>query len=690
MRNKLKALSDDELLNAVRRQAEKGTQFLDTTLSLERQEVTEYYLGKRPYPLREGGSKFVSQDVYLSVENMKAELVDTFGAGSQIVQFRPQGADDVAQAKHATAYCEVAVHQQNDGLLVFQDVVHDGLTARVGIAKAYWDKREEVTGVYELDNAPMEQAAMVLQQGNVRFTKEPKVTEDEATGQQLISGEFEQFEDVSQAVIEAIPPEEFIIGGRTRNLKKARYLAHRYRTSLGDLVDDGYDKDLVYSITGGDDDLELDEEALQRELETNGSYLTDDDAEDAAGRMVTVYESYIRIDALGTGSQQLWKVVHCGSTLLEKQRVNDHPFLAFVPQPIPHTFMGNNFAARTINHANTKTTLTRAIIEQAVDATNPRWQVARGGVSNPRELIDNRRGGIVNVRDVNSSVAPLPQNPINPFVLQTISMVDSDREDTTGISRLATGLDKKALSHQNSQGLIEQLTNNSKTRAKVIARMFALQFVSQLYLKVYQLALENESQERMIEIGGQFVPVNPRTWRARRDVAVDMTLGYGERDQRVAELAELHQVFEGSQKLSRMYGEQQAYALWRDTLEIKGIKNIGEYLADPSTLGEAEPDPKTMAEVAKLQKETEVMDRQQSLREAQVQDQIARENAEAEWRRITGQAEISLKVRDADRKDRETDNRIDIGLAELELAVDTHANVTPENQKLTAIASPNS
>jgi hypothetical protein len=689
MRNKPKALTDDQLLNAVRRQAEKGTLFQDSQMAQERQEVTAYYLGKRPAPLREGGSKFVSQDVYLSVENMKAEIVETFGAGSQIVQFRPQGPDDLAQAKHATAYCEVAVHQQNEGLLVFQDVVHDGLTARVGIAKVYWEKAEEVTGVYELTKAPVEQAAMTLQNPNVRLTGQPKVETDEV-GQRYITAEFEEFEDISKVSIEAVPPEEFIITGRVRNLAKARYLAHRYRVTLGDLVTDGYDQKLVYSIGGGDDDLELDEEALQRELETNGSYMSEDDAPDDAGRMVTVYESYIRIDALGTGTQQLWKVVHCGSTLLEKQRVNAHPFLAFVPQPIPHTFMGNNYAARVINHANTKTTLTRAIIEQAVDATNPRWQVARGGVANPRELIDNRRGGVVNVRDVNSSVAPLPQNPINPFVLQTIQMVDSDREDTTGISRLATGLDKKALSHQNSQGLVEQLTQNSKTRAKVIARMFALQFVAQLYIKVYQLALENESQERMLQIGGQFVPVDPKTWRARRDVAVDMTLGYGERDQRVSELAELHQVFEGSGKLGRMYGEQQAFNLWRDTLEIKGIKNIGDYLVDPETLGEAEPDPKMVAEVDKLKKETEVMERQQALRETQVQEQIARENAEAEWQRITGQATLELKSREADRKLAETNNRIDIGLAELELALDASVNASPENTKLTAIASPNS
>jgi hypothetical protein len=169
-----------------------------------------------------------------------------------------------------------------------------------------------------------------------------------------------------------------------------------------------------------------------------------------------------------------------------------------------------------------------------------------------------------------------------------------------------------------------------------------------------------------------------------------MTLGYGERDQAVAERADLHKALEGSPKMGRAYGEKQAYNLWRDTLEIKGIRNVSDYLVDPDTLGPAQPDPKMQAEVAKITKETEVMERQQALREAQVQDQIARENAEMEWKRITGQVELTLKKQDADRKDRETENRIDIGLAELELALDAQAEAGPENTKLTAIASPNS
>src|SRR3546814_9818006 len=70
--------------------------------------------------------------------------------------------------------------------------------------------------------------------------------------------------------------------------------------SLGDLVDDGYDPALVYSITGSDDDLAMDAEKLQREEDTTSGFLSDEDNIDEAGRMVTVYESYIRIDAEGT------------------------------------------------------------------------------------------------------------------------------------------------------------------------------------------------------------------------------------------------------------------------------------------------------------------------------------------------------------------------------------------------------
>ena len=50
---------------------------------------------------------------------------------------------------------------------------------------------------------------------------------------------------------------------------------------------------------------------------------------------------------------------------------------------------------------------------------NPRYMVTKGGLTNPRELIDNRVGGLVNVTSPDA-IAPMPQASLNPFVFQTL------------------------------------------------------------------------------------------------------------------------------------------------------------------------------------------------------------------------------------------------------------------------------
>jgi hypothetical protein len=674
-----KALSDEELVAACVARADRGSSFVDSHLSAERKEVTLYYQGKKPYPLREGGSKFVSQDVYEAVEAIKAQLTEAHSAGSNIVSFAPTGPDDVPLAKQATEYCEHVLFGLNDGFSVINGTVHDSAMNRLGVVKVYWEPRETVAS-YKLDAVPLEAAYALLQAPNVRLTSEltQSIGED---GRPRVSCEYETVDDESQTTIDVIPPEEYIVDARNPR----RYKAHRSRMALGDLVDAGYDPKTVYSIEGEEDDLALDEEKLARDEDTIVTGL-DNDSEDAAGRMVTVHESYILIDAEGTGRQQLWKVVHVGSTLLEKQKVADDPFVTYSMLPEPHSYYGGNFAARTIQHANTKTTLTRAIIEQAVEATNPRWQVARGGVANPRELIDNRRGGIVNVRDVNNSVAPLPQTPINPFVLQTIGMVDQSREDTTGISRLSQGLDKGALSHQNSAGLVEQLTSNSQVRSKVMARHFASQFLTKLYLKIYAIGIEND-RERVLEIAGSFVSVTPQQWRRRTRIAVKMTLGYDERDQEAQELLTFDKYMKETG--GRLYDEEKQYNVISRVLQVKGHKNVQDFLVDPKTLEPPQPDPRVAAELAKLQKETEMLDREMALKEANAEHKAQLANFEADLKQAFQASEIALKFRDADRKDDETANRIDTAQAELELAIHQATSAPPENTKASAIISPN-
>lgn len=684
MKLKPRKLSDAELVGACVARAEQGTSFVNLNLKKEREETTLYYQGKKPYPLRDGGSKFVSQDVYEAVEAQKAQITEAFSAGSNIVQFAPVNSGDVQLAKQATEYCEYVVFRQNDGDQIINGMVHDSAMHRVGVAKVYWDL-SEITTSHEYEAAAEEELQALLADPEITVTAKPRPEVDQETGRVVISGTFDRTEDTSQIRIEVIPPEEFLIAGRFTDLSRAPYCAHQYMATLGELVEAGYDPDVVYTIKGADIDLGMDEERQLRDGELL-DIAFDNDSEDEAGRLCTVTESYIRIDAEGTGRQQLWRVVHVGSTLLEKTKVADHPFVTYSMLPEPHSFFGGNYAHRTIQHANTKTTLVRAIIEQAVEATNPRWQVAKGGVPNPRELIDNRRGGIVNVRDVNTSVAPLPQTPMNPFVLQTIGLVDQAREDTTGISRLSQGLDKKALSHQNSAGLVDQLTTNSQVRSKVMARHFASQFLTKLYLKVYALGIEHD-KSRILEIAGTYQEVTPQQWRRRSDVRVDMTLGYDERTVQAEELMTYDRYM--SQNHPRLYDDAKAFKTIGRVLEIKGHKNVQDYLIDPATLAPPQPDPKAQAELAKVQQDAENAKREMDLKEATFQHKQRMETFEAQLKQAAQEAEFRLKDRDAVRKDAETENRIDVSQAELELATWQATNTPEENTKTSAIISPN-
>src|SRR3546814_2712108 len=125
-------------------------------------------------------------------------------------------------------------------------------------------------------------------------------------------------------------------------------------------------------------------------------------------------------------------------------------------------------------------------------------------------------------------------------------------------------------------------------------------------------------------------------------------------------------------------------------MEVKGWKNIQDYIVDPESLPPEEPNPLQKAELDEKLTNIDVAKRTINIREAQAAGEERRKDAELLLKRHDTIEGIKLKTAEQARKDRETDNRIDIGLAELDLAIDAAAEAGPEATKLTAIASPNS
>ncbi|API58459.1 hypothetical protein BSL82_03380 [Tardibacter chloracetimidivorans] len=682
MARKQKKLTDEELLSILRSAVSSGEKYNNTKLSKERERVQDYYEGKKPLPVHGGNSKYVSTDVYDSVESAKAILVETFSSGRDIVQFSPTGPEDIEAAKVCTDYTKYVIFNQNDADHVFGSVIHDGLIARAGVARVYWDEcveeiEEEFEG-YDEDKF------------NVLLSDpEVELLEAEIDDSGAISGTIIRKMDNSRVKIEPVPPEQFIVNPAIKRFTRTTDCSFIEEKTRSELLAEGYKSSQIDKIGPVEGELGLDSEKLARYDPVGGDNLSlRDESTQASSEKFLVRESYTWLDLDGSGRNRFWKVIWSGGVVLDKEQVDRHPFLTYAPVPIPHRFHGNNYADRVVPTQNAKTVLTRGVLDHTVVTNNPRYGVVKGALTNPRELIDNRIGGLVNVTRPDG-IFPLPQASLNPYVFQTLQMLDEDKEDSTGVSRLSQGLNKDAVSNQNSDAMVERLMSASMQRQKIMARQFANQFLKPLYLEVYQLVIENEKNERVFEVAGAYIPVTPSKWRKRIDVSVDLRLGYREDERQVEELLAFHNMLTSDEGSSRLYDEAKRFNLFKKVLGIKGYKNPIEFVNDPTKMKPPEPDPMAMAELEKVKAETQsiAVNAQVQQMKAQLEGQLEQTRLDMEQRFKT--IEFMLQTREADRKDAETQNRIETAIAELALAQETAADEGAE-KKTSAIISPNS
>ena len=667
---KKKAPSRDEIVTKIDSLVHDCTGWANSSLlSKERTKVLDYYNGTKPVRQNAGSSSYVSNDVYDGIEMMKAQLLETFAAGHDIVKFTPQNEDDVDGCRVATDYAAYVVFRQNPGYEIFNNVIHDGLSARVGVAQAYWEERfeeqeetfeglgeEEVTALAQFDEVSDLEAEQ-LEDGSWKGVLTKKV-------------------DVSQVRILSVAPEEFVITAKAKCLDSAALKGVRRSKTRAQLIEEGYDEKLLEEINWDTSSpLDMEPEHQSRHDITSTGREQAPMTEEA--QECLVYEVFVKLDLEKKGQIKLYRCVYAESkVLLEWEEVDDHPFVVFVPLPLPHSFFGNNFAARIIPTQNAKTVLTRGILDHTAITNNPRWQVVKGGLTNPREMMDNRLGGLVNVTRPDA-VMPLAQANLNPFVFQTIQLLDSDKEQTTGQSSLSQGLNKDAVSKQNSAAMIDSMVNLSQQRQKIIARNFANSFLVPLFLKVYDLVFKHEKKERIVELAGDWVPVDPTTWKARKDCTVSLHLGYGERDRRVQKLMGMYASIQADPELAKGFLPPNRYKLASDIAKLDGIQNVSDYLTAPEKIPPKEPTPieqammeaqirTTLAEAAKAEAEAKYTSSKSDV------DMI---RVEIEQMKAT--LEQFVKTRDTERKDLDVANRVDISQREIELA----EAVPPENQR---------
>ena len=657
-------LSDDELQGIVASEIDDAVDFIDNIVSPLRAKATEYYRGDPFGDEEDGRSQVVSMDVRDTVQAIMPSLMRVFTSGDKVVEYVPRGPEDVASAKQATEYVNYIFQKDNPGFLVLHSAFKDALVRKNGIIKFWWDEsfETETSDLTGLDDAAL---ASLSADPNITVDVQssyegelPPIAAEEAAMMQQLGMPMPQppmMHDVivtrrlprGRVKVEALPPEEFLIDRRAKSLEDAEFVAHRRVVTVSDLVAMGYDYDEVSALASDTDDMDTNVERYTRNpaLTTRNT-----DRSDPASRKVTYIEAYIRVDRNGDGIAELRRVcvAGVGKTLLSDQPWDVIPFASFCPDPEPHDFFGMSMADIVMDIQRIKSVVMRNSLDSLAMSIHPRVAVTEGQV-NIEDVMNTETGAIIRQRSP-GQVQPLTMPYVGKEAFPVLAYMDETKQNRTGISRAAAGLDADAL-QSSTAGAVAATVNAAQQHIEMIARIFAETGMRTLFRGILRLVCQHQDQPRMVRLTNEFVPIDPRGWDAAMDATATIALGRGTDSERMAMLTQIGQMQKEAMStlgaINPLTDIQKLYNTLSEMTALAGFKDTSKFWSDPAQF-QPPPQPPEKPDVNEQLIQAQIMQIQADMQMKNADLQLKRENAMREDDRKRDELEIEVYMKAAE------------------------------------------
>jgi hypothetical protein len=465
----------------------------------------------------------------------------------------------------------------------------------------------------------------------------------------------------AQVRVMGVPPEEFGVERGARTLKDCNYCFHETPRSVGDLIAQDYDEDQVKAIASS---TISDSETLSRD--TVDEQEPERDSLNEMARQVRVTEHYIRMDYEGNGKPCIYRITTAGEggAILKRdgkediERVDEYPFAAASPVPQSHRFFGRSVADLVMDIQRIKTALLRGVLDNVYLVTNPRVEVAEAnaGPNTLDDLLVSRPGGVIRTKTaggLNWQVVP----DITSSVYPALQYMDATREMRTGVNNQSQGIDANALQNQSATA-VAQVFSASQMRTKLIARILA-EGVRDMFALLHGAIRRHGQQAQTVRLRNSWVQVDPRNWKTRNDMTINVGLGSGGKAQQFAQAMAVanfqKELLVGGK--TNLVDDKGLYNTGAELLKIMGHKNPDKFLNDPAAkdpqTGQllhppAEPQPPESVLVAQIKAQTDKekmgvqaqLDQQADERKAQIEAVQAQGDMATEQQRL--QAELAL------------------------------------------------
>jgi hypothetical protein len=608
-----KKMNSEELLSLINAEESQSVGYYGGEVSEQRRKAMQYYYGQPLGNEVEGRSKYVSHDVSEAIESVLPALIRIFWAGDDVVRFEPQNPNDELGAKQATDYVNYVVQRQNNGFVAFYAWFKDALLQKNGFLKVYWEKSGDITKetyegltddeftkiLMDKDVEPIEHSMSMGESGEVLH--DLKVQKDKRYG---------------KICIDPVPPEEVLVArGTGHDLKKARFVAHRCRRTVSEWRLMGYD----VGDQEGSTEAEYDAERIQRRSFDEDYQFAYEEGGDKSQRQVWGLEAYIKVDFDGDGIAELRKVLKIGNKIHDNEEVDRIPFVTLTPIIVPHKLIGLSLADLVMDIQELKSTFIRQMLDNLYNLNNGRYMVLEGMV-NLNDALNSTPGGVVRVKTFDAMKRlDTPQLPNQAW--QVLEYLDMEKENRTGISKYSPSPDENVLNKTATGAEIRR--QRIAERIELIARIFAETGVKDLFYAVLELAQKYQDKEQMIKLRDQWVSMNPREWSNRFDMAINVGLGTGSKQQVLASIGAMWQMQLQSKQIgANIVTDGNLYNTLAKFAEAAEMKGDDLYVTHPEKLPPAQPQP----DPALLKAQ---MDNQAKMQTAQMKDQTAK------WKHLT-------------------------------------------------------
>ena len=661
-------MDEGQIKGIIESEIDDSIGYIETETVEERRRALDYYL-RNPYGNEvEGRSQIVTGEVAEAIDGALPQLIRVFTTTEDIVYFEPKTVDSEESAKQATDYCNWVFYRENEGLLILHNWFKDALLQKVGVVKSYWDAKEDVTKE-KYKNLTEDELTLLLSDESLEVVKqsvEMVPAGVDMMGMPILAPSYDvtvkRVKKSGSVRIENVPPEEFLISKAARTIQDTPFVAHRKLMQRSELIAMGYDKDIVDELPSYDD-LSFSAERIARF--DNGEQPDQTQSLDMSMQTVEVYECYIRIDENDDGIAELRRIVYCGSEILEDEDCDYIPFHSICPIPIPHKFFGQSLADRTMDIQLIKSTITRQSLDNLYLTNNNRVGAVDGQV-NLDDLLNATPGGIVRLKNPNALV-PLQVQSTFGQAMPMLEYMDAVQAKRTGVNDAQQGLDPDILSNVTATAVAAMMKSNSG-KLELIARIFAETGVKSLFQGILHLLGKYQDKPKIVRMRGKFVQFDPRTWANEYDVSINVGLGSGDRDQK---LAMLQMILAKQEQIIQQYGPSNPLVTvgqYRNTLarfiEAAGFKDAKVFMNEITPEMDAQlsqpqpPAPDAQAEVAQLLAQVE---REKTQAKAQI------DAAKLDLERQTLEAEFTRKGIEMQMKNQK--DQADIRIKEAQLAV---------------------